>query len=153
MQGGWRIALWVLTFWLAALGVALAEEPPPPRATPPIPVETGPIADPLVGLWLDSKNGLMMAIETATEKGRYVMKQVFTDDRLSFAGDVIGEFVRPGIATRSMTGRHIWGGRRAGNATWGEEEGMALRLVGANTLFVQYLDSKYQDGWTYRKVR
>ncbi|MCC7167835.1 MAG: hypothetical protein IT565_09700 [Rhodospirillales bacterium] len=152
MQGGWRIALWVLSFWLAALGAALAEEPPLPRAAPPIPVERGLIADPLVGLWLDSKNGLMMAIEKAAERGRYVMKQVFTDDRLSFAGDIIAEFERRNEAP-SMTGRHIWGGKRTGNVRWGEEEGMALRLVGANTLFVQYLDSKYQDGWTYRKVR
>lgn len=106
---------------------------------------------PLVGVWLDRKNGLIMSIEQSSD-GAFVMRQALTDDKYSYAGEVIGEFAADDEKQDSFTGRHLWGGWRTGDAEWGEKGGMTVRKSGENQLYVLYKDSKYQGGWTYDKI-
>lgn len=109
------------------------------------------LADPLVGVWFESKHGFVISIEESQEGG-FLIKQALKDDKFSYAGDVIGEFDE-GDDEDSYSGRHLWGGERSRDAKWGKEGGLVLRRVNDKTLFMQYTDSKYQDGWTYEKIK
>ncbi len=108
-------------------------------------------SSPLAGLWLDRRNGFVMSIEPSSEGG-FKMREALLDDKYSFQGDVIGEF-RVNEIGDGYKGRHIWGGNRQGNARWSDEGAMQVSLLDARTLQVKYIDSKYQGGWTYEKIR
>lgn len=108
-------------------------------------------SDSLNGVWLDKKNGLIVSIEASAD-GDYVMRQALLDDKYSYADEVIGEFKADDENSGNFTGRHLWGGWRTGDAEWGVEGGMRVKRLNSRQIFVQYLDSKYQGGWTYDKI-
>jgi hypothetical protein len=128
-----------------------ANEAPLPEPAPHRPVDTSPAAHPLEGLWLEPRAGLMMVIER-TGPERYVMKEAMTDDKNSRAGDIIGEFAPKKGEAGAYVGRHIQGGRKKGDVVWSKEGDLTLREDGPGFIFLKYLGTPLQNGWTYQKV-
>lgn len=144
---------------LAATNAARAEvggvTPAPREKVTAAPLDARPVSgaqtpSPLTGVWIDKKNGLVISIEAASD-GVYVMRQALLDDKYSYVDEIIGEFEAQ-AGGDSFTGRHLWGGWRTGDAEWGVDGGMRVKRINSRQIFVQYLDSKYQGGWTYDKI-
>ena len=101
------------------------------------------------GLWRATEVPHLALRIDALPDGRLILLEANSEDRFSFLGDVIGE-ARP-TAAGEWSGRHMWGGRKIGTRKWGDDGGLFLRRVSDTELFVQYRDSRYSDGWTYRR--
>jgi hypothetical protein len=66
-------------------------------------------------------------------------------------GDIIMEF-RYNNEYRQFTGRHIWGGNKTNYREWGDYGGLLMDVKDENILFIRFLDSVYDDGWTCTRV-
>jgi len=101
------------------------------------------------GLWRATEVPQLALRIDALPDGRLILLEADPEDRFAFLGDIIGE-ARPTVAGE-WSGRHMWGGRKTGNRKWGENGGLFLRRVSDTELFVQYRDSVYTDGWSYKR--
>ena len=111
------------------------------------------LPDAVIGTWKCNENGAFLRIERRDD--HYVMLGIADRTGALEPPDVVGEFRREQSQQRLFTGRHIWGGRWgtkiATEPSWGDEGGLIVRQVTLDEIFIQYTDSRYKGGWTYRR--
>jgi hypothetical protein len=102
---------------------------------------------PQEGLWRDGVHNLALTLEVSPS-GDLVIRQANPNDRSSLVGEVIGEAHPSGPGL--WIGRHRWGGAKERVQFWSRPRALLIRRISDDTIFVQYRDSKYTGGWTYR---
>ena len=109
--------------------------------------------DAVIGTWKCERNGSSLRIQR--QEDHYVMFGVADRSGVFDQPDVVGEFRRVEGEQPVFTGRHVWGGRWGTKddspLSWGDEGGLTVRQVTADEIFIQYTDSRYKGGWTYRR--
>ena len=107
--------------------------------------------DRLIGTWhTPMVNG--GTIKITVEDKLYKVYMASTDSMISNVGELIAVFTYQ-KHTRKYVGSHKWGGRKKGKIFWGKPGGMDVRIINRNKLFIAYNDSRYKDGWIYKRVK
>jgi hypothetical protein len=103
---------------------------------------------PKEGLWREGPHKLALTIEVGPNDD-LVIRQASPNDCCGVVGALIGEAHPSGPGL--WIGRHRWGGAKQQAEFWSRPGALLIRRISDDTIFIQFRDSKYQGGWTYRR--